>query len=130
MTAANVIDASELFARRNFPVDSLVRHPTHGFGSIREIDGARRLVAFRQSMCKKLTAIPREDWPAENPLNVRFVKSVEIVSHWLFAEELVLISLPTSARNAASQIQADPFGQAAHEAPDDMCAQLPDWLPA
>jgi hypothetical protein len=133
MTTNAVIDARDLFARRNFPVGALVQHPTHGYGFVRERDGTSRLVAFKQSLCKRLTEVPRMDWPAENPLNVRFVKSVEVVSHWAFTWELTLISLPSVSKTTEPQAQTlsfDQLAQAAQVVSGSVEDQHPSWLPA
>lgn len=95
MTVGSVVDAGDLFAARHFPVNSLVSHPTHGFGYIRERNGDQRLVAFQNEVCKTLDQLPREEWPDENPLNVRFVKALEISSVWVPAAELNLLAPPS-----------------------------------
>ena len=73
------------------------------------------------------------DWPAENPLNVRFVKSVEVVSHWGFTWELTLISLPSVSKTTEPQAQTlsfDQLAQAAQVVSGSVEDQHPSWLPA
>lgn len=127
MATGNVVEAGERFARRYFPVDALVQHAEHGKGTVRERNGALRLVAFQRLVSKTLQEIPREEWPDENPLNVRFVKTMEISPRWVVASELKLISLPALDAGEAIQAQGSALDQAEQDSVD-LEQALPNWL--